>query len=124
MVCSPMSDMFALVSTSSPESFSFNWAATVRTRGLGSSDVTLHWPAVASMDSHGVWSGAGTLGGEFSSFPAEILGCGNTKGSVTEMTGSGSHPAGVLICGREGSGTEFPVSDARPAEVLYLAVAG
>lgn len=44
-----MADMFALVSTSSPESFSFNWAATVRTRDLGSSDVMLHRSAVASM---------------------------------------------------------------------------
>ena len=73
MDCSPMADMFALVSTSSPESFSFNWAVTVRTRDLGSSDVMFHWSAVASIDSHGVWSGAGTLGGEFSSHPAEIL---------------------------------------------------
>ena len=78
MDCSPMADMFALVSTSSPESFSFNWAVTVRTRDLGSSDVMFHWSAVASIDSHGVWSGAGTLGGEFSSHPAEILGCDNT----------------------------------------------
>ena len=84
-----MADMFALVSTSSPESFSFYWVVTVRTRGLGSSDVTLNWSAVASMDSHGVWSGARTLGGEFSPFPAEILSCGNTEGSVTEMTSSG-----------------------------------
>ena len=86
MDCSPMADMFALVSTSSSESFSFNWAAIVRTRDLGSSDVVLHWSAVASMDSHGVWSGAGTLGSEFSSHPAEILGCDNTEGSATEMT--------------------------------------
>ena len=91
-----MADMFALVSTSSPESFSFNWAATVRARDLGSSDVMLNWSAVASMDSHGVYSGAGTLGGEFSSHLAEILGCDNTEGSATEMTDLGSHPKEVL----------------------------
>ena len=118
MDCSPMADIFALVFTSSPGSFSSNWAATVRTRGLGSSDVMSHRSAVASMNSHGVWSGAGTLGGEFSSFSAEILGCGNTEGSVTEMTGSGSYPAEVLIFGGEESGAEFSVSDAHPAEVL------
>ena len=68
--------------------------------------MTLHWSAVASNDLHGVWSRAGTLGGEFSSFPTEMLGCGNTEGSVTEMTGSSSHLAEVLRGGREGSGGE------------------
>ena len=66
---------------------------TIESRGLSSSDVTLHWTAVASMDSYGVSSGTGPLGGRFSSYPAEVFGCGGTEGSVTEMTGSGSHPA-------------------------------
>ena len=118
MDSSPMADMFSLVSTSSPESFSFNWAATVRTRDLGSSDVMLHWSAVASMDSHGVWSGAGTLGGKFSSHPAEILGCDNTEGFATEMIDLGSHPKEVLGGGREGSGTAMTDSGSHPAEVL------
>ena len=115
-----MVDMFALVSTSSPESFSFNWAATVRTRDLGSSDVMFHWSAVASMDSHGVWSGAGTLGGEFSSHPAEILGCDNTEGSATEMTDLGSHLKEVLRGGKEESGTAVTDSGSHPAEVLRV----
>ena len=118
MDCSPMADMFALVSTSSPESFSFNWAVTVRTRDLGSSNVMFHWSAVASIDSHGVWSGVGTLGGEFSSHPAEILGCDNTAGSATEMTDLGSHPKEVLRGGREGSGTAMTDSGSHPAKVL------
>ena len=68
----------------------------MRTLDLGSSDVMFHWSAVASIDSHGVWSGARTLGGEFSSHPAEILGCDNTEESATEMTDLGSHPKKVL----------------------------
>ena len=82
-----MADMFALVSTSSPASLSFNWAVTIESRGLGSSDVTFHWSAVTSMDSYGVSSGTGPLGGEFSSYPAEVLSCGDTEGSATEVTG-------------------------------------
>ena len=77
----------------------------MRTHDLGSSDVMLQWSAVASMDSHGAWSGAETLGGGFSSYPAEIPGCGNTERSVTEMTSSGSHPAEMLGGSGEGSGT-------------------
>ena len=57
--------MFALVFTSGPASLSFNWAVTIESRGLGSSYVTLHWSALASIDSHGVSSGTGPLGGEF-----------------------------------------------------------
>ena len=88
------------------------------------------------------------MGSEFFPFAAEILGCGSTEGSVaemtdlgshpaemlgggrggsaTEMTGSGSHLAEVLRGGRdqEGSGTEFSVSDAHPAEVLECPAEG
>ena len=110
--------MFALVFTSGPASLSFNWAVTIESRGLGSSDVTLHWSAVASMDSYGVSSGTEPLGGEFSSYPAEVLSCGGTEGSATEVTGSGSHPAEVLRGGRKGSGTEMTDSGSNPAEVL------
>ena len=116
--CSSMANMFALLSESSPESLSFNWAVTIESRGLGSSDVTLHWSAVASIDSHGVSSGTGPLGGEFSSYPPEVFGCGGTEGSVSEMTGSGSHPAEVLSGGRGGSRAEMTDSGSHPAEVL------
>ena len=90
----------------------------MESRGLSSSDVTLHWTVVASIDLHGISSGTGPLGGEFSSYPAEVLGCGGTEGSVTEVTGSGSHPAEVLRGGRKGSGTEMTDSGSHPAEVL------
>ena len=115
MDCSPMADMFALVSTSSPQSFSFNWAVTVRTRDLGSSDVMFHWSAVASIDSHGVrsrdtgWRIFLTSGGN---------GCDNTAGSATEMTDLGSHPKEVLRGSREGSGTAMTDSGSHPAKVL------
>ena len=92
----------------------------MRTRDLGSSDVMLNWSAVDSMDSHGVYSGAGTLGGEFSSHPAEILGCDNTEGSATEMTDLGSHPKEALGGGREESGTAMTDSGSHPAEVLRV----
>ena len=91
---------------------------TIESRGLSSSDVTLHWTAVVSMNSYGVSSGTGPLGGKFSSYPAEVLSCGGTEGSATEVTGSGSHPAEVLRGGREGSGTEMTDSGSHPAEVL------
>ena len=70
------------------------------------------------MDSYGVSSGTGPLGVEFSSYPAEVLSCGGTEGSATEVTGSGSHPAEVLRGGRDGSGTEMTDSGSHPAEVL------
>ena len=89
----------------------------MRTLDLGSSDVMFHWSAVASIDSHGFWSGARTLGGEFSSHPAEILGCDNTEGSATEMIDLGSHPKEVLRGGREGSGTAMTDSGSHPAEM-------